>query len=249
MALMTKKSRRPGRTAKGEPRQTRGDRVEGVYAQLRELILNGRMAPGSRILETDIAERFGVSRTPVRSALQRLRQEGFIVSADHTSQARLWVAPLSRADARELLAIVGQCEGLAAGWAAELPGDEREAVVRRLRELNGRFHERGATQKPDPDELFGIDRELHLTFFDAGAGPRLKSLHESVKPQVERYLALYMKALVDRLEDSVHDHEAVIAAIERGDPEAARSIVAANWAAAAQRLDGVMERLGERGIW
>jgi DNA-binding GntR family transcriptional regulator len=223
--------------------------VEAAYRQLREFIIDGRLAPGSRIIETDIAERLGVSRTPVRSALQRLRQDGFIVAADHTSQARLWVSPLSRADARELFAILSECEGLAAGWTAELHDGERTRVVARLNELNGRIDERGRIEKPDPHEVFAIDREFHATFFEASAGPRLKSLHESVKPQAERYLLLYLNALVDRLEESVDEHQSIIRAIAEGDAPAAHDSVTSNWTAAAKRLDGVMQRLGERGTW
>jgi DNA-binding GntR family transcriptional regulator len=249
MARMTNRARRPGGAARGEARPSRGDRVEAAYRQLREFIIEGKLAPGSRIIETDIAERLGVSRTPVRAALQRLRQDGFIVAADHTSQARLWVAPLSRADARELFAILSQCEGLAAGWAAELADAERDGVVDRLNELNSRIEQRGRAEKPDPHEVFAIDREFHETFFAAGAGPRLTSLHDSVKPQAERYLLLYLNALVDRLEESIRQHESIISAIARGDAAAARDSVTSNWTAAAARLDGVMQRLGERGVW
>ncbi len=57
----------------------RGERPLVVYEQLRHLIVHGHLAPGSRIVESDVAGRLGVSRTPVRGALQRLQQEGYIV--------------------------------------------------------------------------------------------------------------------------------------------------------------------------
>ena len=56
----------------------RGARPAVVYAALRELIVRGQLAPGSRIVETDVASKLRVSRTPVRGALQRLQQEGYI---------------------------------------------------------------------------------------------------------------------------------------------------------------------------
>src|SRR5205085_315994 len=78
----------------------------------------GRLAPGSRVIESDIAERLGVSRTPVRSALHRLQQEGYIVGVGRGSEQRLTVAPLTQDDARDLFAIIGAIEGLAAQHAA-----------------------------------------------------------------------------------------------------------------------------------
>src|SRR5947209_20367830 len=56
-----------------------GSRPDQVYARLRGLIVNGLLAPGNRIVETEIATRLGVSRTPVREALQRLLQEGYVI--------------------------------------------------------------------------------------------------------------------------------------------------------------------------
>ena len=63
---------RPRRAAE----MVRGERPLVVYERLRHLIVHGVMAPGSRIVESDVAARLGVSRTPVRGALQRLQQEG-----------------------------------------------------------------------------------------------------------------------------------------------------------------------------
>src|SRR5687768_9042809 len=79
----------------------RGDRVTVVYHRLRELIVRGRLAPGARIIETVIAARLGVSRTPVRAALQRLQQEGYVVVASPGQQSRMAVAPLTQEDALE----------------------------------------------------------------------------------------------------------------------------------------------------
>src|SRR5918992_386885 len=114
----------------------RGESVARAYDQLRELIVWGRLAPGSRIVESEIADRLGVSRTPARSALHRLQQEGYVIAVNRGKERRLIVAPLTQDDARELFHIVGQLEGLAARSAAELPPTRRAEVAARLRELN-----------------------------------------------------------------------------------------------------------------
>ena len=72
-------ARRGAPTARKRAAQpAHADRPAQVYAQLRTLIVQGKLAPGSRIIETDIAELLGVSRTPVREAIQRLQQEGYV---------------------------------------------------------------------------------------------------------------------------------------------------------------------------
>jgi Transcriptional regulators len=107
------RGRRARQDADSAAEAPHGSRPEQVYLRLRELIVHGLLAPGSRVVETEVASRLGVSRTPVREALQRLQQEGFVVGAAGAQQARLTVAPLTRADVHELLNIVGELEGSA----------------------------------------------------------------------------------------------------------------------------------------
>ena len=110
-------------TAAGDvrPQPHRGDRVTLAYRRLRELIVTGKLAPGSRIIETSVVGRLGVSRTPVRAALQRLQQEGYVVVTSPGQQSRMAVAPLTQEDAIELFGMVSAVEGLAANGAAHRP--------------------------------------------------------------------------------------------------------------------------------
>lgn len=81
------------KTAETESKQ---DRFTEAYQRLRELIVHGQLAPGTRVVESEVAERLGVSRTPVRSALQRLANEGYVVTPDGNRQSRSTVAPMTR---------------------------------------------------------------------------------------------------------------------------------------------------------
>jgi DNA-binding GntR family transcriptional regulator len=228
----------------------RGARVAHAYDQLRELFVWGKLAPGSRIIETDVAARLGVSRTPVRSALQRLQQEGFILASENGQQARLPVAPLTLDDARELIAIVSEVEGLAARWAAEEAcGNRRAEVSARLRDINAELERAVEAAGPDPHVVFDLDRAFHACFFQAGAGPRLRALHEAVNPQAERYVRLYISALIDQIHGSVEDHAVIVESIAAGDASAAKEAVLSNWRHAGERLKQVIEKLGERGAW
>src|SRR5437667_1961045 len=132
-----KKNNRRAAPATGALTSARhGSRPDQVYARLRDLIVQGALGPGTRIVETEIATRLGVSRTPVREALQRLQQEGYVIGAPGAQQSRLTVAPFTRDDVQELLDIVGALEGLGARRAAELDAAARRALAEDLRALN-----------------------------------------------------------------------------------------------------------------
>jgi DNA-binding GntR family transcriptional regulator len=230
-------------------KQERGDRVTHAYRKLRELIVTGRLAPGSRIIETTVASRLGVSRTPVRAALQRLQQEGYVVVSSPGQQSRMAVAPLTQEDAIELFGMVSAVEGLAASGAARRPEQERVAVVRELRELNRDLLAASMANGRDVNRVFTLDERFHRRVVEAGAGPRLLALHDSFKPQSERYGRIYSSALIDEMATSVKEHEDVAVAIETGDPDAAEAALRRNWSNASHRLAEVIDSLGERGTW
>ncbi len=227
----------------------RGESVNRAYDQLRELIVHGRLAPGSRIIESDIADRLGLSRTPVRSALHRLQQEGYVAGAERTKERRLAVAPLTQNDAMELFQIVGQLEGLAARAAAERPAEERVEIVTRLRSLNAELASAGLATPPNPRRLFDLDTAFHHAYVESGAGPRLLALHDAIKPQAERYARLYVNSLVDEISTSVAEHEVINRCIEAGEPDSSQQAVERNWRNAARRLSRVIGTHGERGSW
>ena len=207
------------------------------------------MAPGTRIIEADVADRLGVSRTPARSALHRLQQEGYVVAVDRSKERRLMVAPLTQDDARELFEIVGQLEGLAARGAAMLSAAERTSLAQRLRKLNADLSAAAKQKRPDPMGIFDLDMAFHRAYVEAGAGPRLLALHEATKPQAERYIRLYISSLVDEISTSVGEHDVIVRRIEAGDAVGARQAVDENWENAARRLSKVIAALGERGSW
>ncbi|MGD0696163.1 MAG: GntR family transcriptional regulator [Terriglobia bacterium] len=221
-----------------------------TFRRLRDLIVHGKLAPGSRVIEADLADRLGVSRTPIRAALHRLQQEGYIlVNSGSGNKARLSVAPLTKDDARELYRIVGQLEGLAARSSSQLEPQARAALVEKLREFNEGLRGLAEAKRADPNHTFDLDISFHQAIVDAGAGPRLRAIHEAVKPQTERYWRLYASAIIDQLGLSVREHLDIISSIERGDSDGAKQATQLNWQNGAERLCQVIETLGERGSW
>ena len=223
------------------------DRGQQAYSKLRKLIVHGRLAPGSRLIETEIAERLRLSRTPVRSALQRLMQEGYISDPGKGRQSRPFVAPLTKDDAQELFHIVGELEGLAAWRAAQIV--HRRRLVNKLNRLNSKLLSEIQGSGPSKERLHQVDTQFHRCYVEGGAGPRLLALHDAIKPQAERYTRLYIDALIDQIKLSVNEHQATIDAIEDGEADRAQLAVQTNWRNAAERLGEVIERAGELGSW
>ena len=224
------------------------DNVSRVYNELRASIVSGQLPPGARIAERAVVARMGLSRTPVRSALHRLQQEGLVASVGRVGDQRLIVTPLTREDGREVFLVVGHLEGLAAREAAALPPDRRKKVVQALQEVNRQLA-RASRAKAAPSVLFDLDLRFHQTYVDGIAGPRVTALHRAIKPQCERYARLYVNVLLDELPTSVKEHVAIAAAIAKGNARAAQHAVETNWHNAATRLSAVIEASGERGIW
>ena len=244
-----KTARRPVAGATNVLTIARGEGALAVYEQLRVRIVRGRLAPGSRLVEREVAARLGVSRTPVRAALERLTQEGYIVATGSALLARSTVAPLTNDDAREIHMIVAQIEGLAAREAAAKPKAVRLAMTKEMRQLNAQFSKAAQARLPDSDRLHDLDDAFHQRYVDVGAGPRLRTLHAAVKPQAERYGRIYTSTLVSEVVTSVAEHEAIVKALEAGDGAKAQRAVQTNWENAAERLARVINAVGERGAW
>ena len=226
----------------------RPDNVSLAYRKLRIAIIGGHLPPGLRLSERTLAERIGLSRTPVRSALQLLEQEGLVTSVGRGRERRLIVAPLTMDDGRQVLLIVGHLEGLAARTAALLAPARRKALVARMRAVNRELAARTRVRSAAA-LLFDLDVAFHDAFVDGVVGPRLLALHRAIKPQTERYVRLYVSVLLDELPTSVKEHEVIAASIAKGNPEHAQAAVEANWRNAAMRLERIIAQMGERGNW
>lgn len=226
------------------------DLASVTYERLRELIVFGRLAPGTRIIESDLAARLGVSRTPVRSALHRLQQEGFVIASDGGRNARLSVAPLTQADARELLDILGVLEGFAAARAAELQREERTELTAELRRINADLARLIVDDAAAPEDVFRSHTRFHQQPLERIDAPRLRALHAAIRPQAERYRRVYISSLATGIfSTELPEHDAIIEALDRGDPQAAQMAVQDNWHHAGERLAGVIAAMGERGRW
>lgn len=235
---------RPG--GGGSAEVPHGARPDTVFEQLRDSIVRGRLAPGTPMMEVEIAQHFGVSRTPVRDALQRLHSDGLIVRTPRRP-FKFSVAPLTRDDARSLYRIVAELDGLAAHDAASAPAAERRALARDLRALNEELRAAAESERHPHVRMYELDHAFHDRYIGAGASPRLLSLFAAIKPQIERYARVYVLLLPHEIHMSVREHEALVKAVERGRADEAQEAARNNWRNAADRLARAIDEMGERG--
>jgi DNA-binding GntR family transcriptional regulator len=220
-------------------------RATAAYREIRELIVSGRLPPGARVIEMDLARRLGFSRTPIRAALRVLLNERYVLAAGGGGRRRLVVAPLNVADAREVFELVGAIEGLGARLAAALPARQRQRLAAELRGFDEALLAAAAQDPADSVEIFDLFTRFHRRYVEAAAGPRLRALHDSIKPQAERYRRLYSgEPSAGRVGASVVEHASIIAAIEAKDGEGARLAVERNWQNAAERLADLIDDAG-----
>jgi DNA-binding GntR family transcriptional regulator len=243
-------ARRKKATPRGKAHsENNGSSVSRAFQELRELIVRGNLPPGAWIVEAEIAERLGLSRTPIRSALQWLHREGYVVEHKGSRKARIVVAPLTREDARELYLIVDHLEVLAGETVVSFPAAERAKLAGKLAELNEELSVIARQRPVDPRRVFDLDKAFHARIVDAGAGRRLAALYNSVRPQVERYWRLYASSIISELHVSVSEHNEIVKAIRKGDAAAVRAALDRNWLGGFDRISRLIEIFGERGRW
>ena len=192
-----------------------------AYAGIRGLILSGELPAGAALGEEALAQRCGVSRTPVRDALRRLEGE-LLVTRNETQ--RSFVADWTLDDMAEAFELRTMLEGHAARRAAERMDDSARGRLREINRALGR-----AVERADPDIAAFLDtnREFHAVVLETAASPRLAALLGSLieAPVIRRTARQYGRTALRR---SHLDHEELLAAFTRRDGAWAEALMAAH---------------------
>lgn len=195
-----------------------------------------------------MAEMLGVSRTPVREALQRLRQEGLLIEVGGGSglRGRLAVAPLQRERMEELYALAGAIEALAVRGLSKVEEAHREQLARRLERIERAFHAAARRRTPEYDRLFELHQAFHRTLVEAAAGPETRAVLRTIKPQMNRYEWFYAPIAGPDFTPTRREHAAIVEAVRHGSARELEHAVRTNWLNAAQRLGPLIERFDGR---
>jgi DNA-binding GntR family transcriptional regulator len=214
--------------------------VGGAYESLRALIVRGRLAPGTPVVEAEAAQRLGVSRTPVREALRQLRHEGLVVPVGGGERPRLAVAPLSRIAVEELYSATGALEGVAARRIATLSSPERRHLAAKMARVDRDFRAAATARQPDWDALFDLHDTFHRLLREASASPAVNHLLEALRPRVDRYEWFFAPLTGPDFSPTFSEHDAIVREIRTGTASSIERAVRANWLNGGSRLAAVV---------
>ena len=183
-----------------------------VYADLKRDILACVLRPTQVVYESELAQRYGVSKTPVREALNTLRQEGYI---DVVPRRGYIVAPISIQDVQQILNMRMILEPVAAELAAQ------HATADQLRQLR-RLTERNEGQRSPYS--FSLDRAFHVAVAEASGNPRLARYVSTVLEEVERVYNV-CEGMNGSPRPGQDRRPTLVEAIMKNDPQLAREIM------------------------
>lgn len=189
---------------------------EKILETIRESILKGTLKPGEKVAEPELAERFGISRTPIREAFRQLESEGYLTVIPRKGAV---VASLSERDVEEFYAIKSILEGYAARMAASnLTGKD----IERLETINERLE--SLAEEGDVKTFFRVHNEFHELFIRAAGNEKLLELIGQLMMKFNR-LRMASLSLPGRMEISVNEHKKILEAFKNHDAARADQLV------------------------
>lgn len=175
-----------------------------VFNTLRQGILKGELAPGERLMEVALAERLGVSRTPIREAIRKLELEGLVIMIPRKGAE---VASISEKSMRDVLEVRRALEELAVELACKrITQEQRDELKRAYRAF---------ASSVDSKDLIGIaqkDEAFHDVIYHATQNQKLEQMINNLREQMYRYRLEYIKD-ADKRKILILEHERVLKAI------------------------------------
>lgn len=189
---------------------------EKILETIREAILKGDLKPGEKVAEPELAEQFGISRTPIREAFRQLESEGYLTVVPRKGAV---VAALSERDVQEFYEVKSILEGYAAELAAENLSDKELA---KLESINERLKQLASTG--DVKTFYKIHNEFHEMFLKAANNTKLYDLIKQLGMKFSR-MRMASLSVDGRMAISVSEHDKLLDAFRRHDGKTAEALV------------------------
>jgi DNA-binding GntR family transcriptional regulator len=187
-----------------------------VVTRIRDMIIEGVLAPGTRVNETHLGQTLGVSRTPLREALKFLASEGLI---ELVAARGAVVKKFSAKDVRDMLDVLAVLEAFAARLACRDATDAAIVDVRRIHDrMAGRFAIR------DRLEYFKLNQQIHSAFLRLSGNAALEASHASIQSRLKRIRYIGNRE-PQKWADAMAEHEAMIRFLEARDGEGLARVV------------------------
>ena len=205
---------------------------EMVYEELKLQILTGAIIPGTRMMEVELADEMGVSRTPIREAIRKLEKEGL-----DTIEPRkgAYASMISTEDMVEILEVRQDLEGLAAYFAADRM---QPAQLEELKTVSEHYNE--AVTSGSMEDMIKYDTRFHRIIVDSCHNKILVQMIEQLQELVLRFRYIYYDNF-KRAENMPEEHAAILGAIEKNSPDEARE-------AADVHIDRLKKLVIEEGV-
>ena len=187
---------------------------EMVYEELKMQILKGSIIPGTRMMEVELAEEMGVSRTPIREAIRKLEKEGLVTIEPRRGA---YASMISTEDMVEILEVRQDLEGLAAYFAADRMTKKQ---MEELKQVSNSYNK--AVKEGNMEAMIKHDTRFHHIIVESCRNKILVQMIEQLQELVLRFRYIYYDNF-RRAENMPEEHEAIVAAIAEGDADKARA--------------------------
>ena len=191
---------------------------ERILSTIRAAIVNGEIRPGTRIMEPELADRFGISRTPIREAIRQLESEGLISVIPRKGAIVASISPQDISNFYELKMIL---EGHAARLAAK---NLTENDLAKMETVNRQIE--AASAKKNLSRVLDLQNEFHEIFLRACGNDKLLAIVQNLVMQFQRIRL--MPAMLGRIKGSIRQHTEIIEAFRRKDAARAEELVRKN---------------------
>lgn len=186
-----------------------------IFDTLRQAIIVGELKPGERLMEVQLAEKMGVSRTPVREAIRKLELEGLVSMLPRKGAH---VAELSVKDIMDVLEVRATLDGLATALAAQnIKDDELKELKNVLQQLVNYI------EKENLQGSIKKDVEFHEIIYRCSRNDKLIQIVSNLREQVHRFRVIYMKDYISPKE-LIREHMDIYDAIASRNPDTARGV-------------------------